>query len=317
MQRAVTAIYRTYDVANQVRDLIADLGISRGYIHVVPDSDQAMESGSYRDTDSFNDDLHELHLPEDELRTYQQAVRRGDYVVSVNVDDESHLDGIMEIMRRPEDSYDIDALDEEYREAEYVPRSGAGTGMGAGIGGAMAGMGAAASGAMDAVTGRDDTYRDTDRTAGMGAAGTTRMEGGEEVFQVAEERLRVGKRNVDRGGVNIRAYTREIPVEERVTLREEHVHVERRPVSGTRVAGANADALFQDRSIEVEEHSEEAIVSKEAVVTEEIVVSKDVNVREEVVSDTVRKTEVDVERNAGTTTTGITRTSTDTDIDRR
>ena len=41
------------------------------------------------------------------------------------------------------------------------------------------------------------------------------------------------------------------------------------------------------------EHSEEAVVSKEAVVTEEVVVSKDV---EEVVTDTVRKTEVDVER---------------------
>lgn len=302
MQRAVTAIYRTYAVADQVRDHIADLGVSRGYIHVVPDSDMSVESGSYRDTDSFNDDLHDLHLPEDELRTYQQAVRRGDYVVSVNVDDESHLDGIMEIMRRPEDSYDIDALDEEYRDAEYVPRAG----MGAGIGAAAAGAG---------MTGRDDdAYADTagtDRTADMGA---TRMEGGEEVIQVAEERLRVGKRDVDRGGVNIRAYTREVPVEERVTLREEHVNVERRPTTGTVVSGANADALFQDRSIEVEEHSEEAVISKEAVITEEIVVSKDVNVREEVVSDTVRKTEVDVERDGGLDTT---RTGTDTDIDRR
>ena len=51
------------------------------------------------------------------------------------------------------------------------------------------------------------------------------------------------------------------------------------------------------------------MVSKEARVTEEVVVRKDVEERTETVSDTVRKTEVDVEdeRNArGTGTTGST-----------
>ena len=261
MQRAVTAIYRTYAVADLVRDEIADLGVSRGYIHVVPDRDEAVESGSQRDPDTFNDDLHGLHLPEDELRTYQQAVRRGDYIVSANVDDndEGTLDRILEIMRRPEDAYDIDALDEEYRDAEYVPAAGAGA-------------------------------TDVDRTA---STGTTTAEG-EQVIPVAEEHLRVGKRDVNRGTTHVRSYTREMPVEERVSLRDETVHVERRPASGT-MTGAEAEAAFQDRDVTVEEHDEEAVVTKEAAVTEEVVVSKDVEVREEVVSDTVRKTEVDVE----------------------
>ena len=127
MQRAVTAIYRTHAVAELVRDEIANLGVSKGHIHVVPDQDDGLAPGTQRDESSYSDDLHGLHLPQDELRTYQQAVRRGDYVVSVNVDDESHLDGILEVMRRPEDSYDLDALDEEYRDAEHGT---AGAGMG-------------------------------------------------------------------------------------------------------------------------------------------------------------------------------------------
>ena len=272
MQRAVTAIYRTHAVADLVRDEIAELGISRGYIHVVPDRDETLESGTTRDDATYNDDLHGLHLPEEDMRTYQQAVRRGDYVVSANVDDddETMLDRVLEIMRRPEDAYDIDALDEEYRDAEYVPASTAGAGMGA------------------AATGTD--YAATDRTATR----STGMSGEEEVIPIAEERLRVGKRDVGRGSVHVRAYTREMPVEERVSLRDEHVHVERRPATGT-MTGSEAEAAFRDRDITVEEHDEEAVVTKEAQVTEEVVVSKDVEVHEEVVRDTVRKTEVDVD----------------------
>ena len=259
MQRAVTAIYRTYAVADLVRDEIAQLGVSRGYVHVVPDRDEAVAEGSERETESYNDDLHGLNLPDDEMRTYQQAVRRGDYVVSANVDDgdDGMLDRILEIMRRPEDAYDIDALDEEYRDAEYVPAARSGGAMGE-------------------------------------TSGTATAEG-EQVIPVAEEQLRVGKRDVNRGSTHVRSYTREMPVEERVTLRDETVHVERRP-AGSTLTGADAEAAFKDRDVTVEEHDEEAVVSKEAVVTEEVVVSKDVEVHEEVVSDTVRKTEVDVDK---------------------
>jgi stress response protein YsnF len=45
----------------------------------------------------------------------------------------------------------------------------------------------------------------------------------------------------------------------------------------------------------VEERGEEAVVSKEARVVEEVVVRKEADQRTETISDTVRKTEVDVE----------------------
>ena len=75
---------------------------------------------------------------------------------------------------------------------------------------------------------------------------------------------------------------------EQVSLREEHIEVERRPASGTTQAGTISGDPFQEPTIEVEERSEEAVVSKEARVVEEVVVRKDVEQRTETVSDTVR-----------------------------
>ena len=116
---------------------------------------------------------------------------------------------------------------------------------------------------------------------------------GDEVIPVVEERLNVGKRQVDRGGVRVRAYAVETPVQEAVTLREEHVEVERRPV-GERVA--DAETLFQERAIELTETAEEAVVGKTARVVEEVSLAREVGQRTETVRDTLRHTEVEVER---------------------
>lgn len=170
MRRAVTAIYRTYDVAALVRDELERLGIGRGHIHVIPDAERRSTSaragtvgapgtvvatpgtgttpGSdfttttprYADTaaaytdaapaysdadapyaDAF-DDLHDLHLPESDTRVYQQAIRNGDYVVSVDLDDNADIARVQEIMRRPEDAYDLNDLDTRYGDATYAPR---------------------------------------------------------------------------------------------------------------------------------------------------------------------------------------------------
>jgi uncharacterized protein (TIGR02271 family) len=118
--------------------------------------------------------------------------------------------------------------------------------------------------------------------------------GSEDAIPVVQERLRVGKREVNRGGVRVRSYVVEEPIEEQVNLREESVDVERRPV-GQRVRPGAADDLLQDRTIEMTESAEEAVVSKDAEVTEEVVVRKLTGERTEGVSDTVRRTEVDVE----------------------
>ena len=58
---------------------------------------------------------------------------------------------------------------------------------------------------------------------------------------------------------------------------------------------APGDAAFQERTIEAVERGEEAVVSKTARVTEEIGIRKDVEHETEMVRDTVRKQEVEVE----------------------
>ena len=127
---------------------------------------------------------------------------------------------------------------------------------------------------------------------------------GTEAIPVVEETLRVGKREVSGGRVRVRSYVVETPVEEQVTLRQEHVDVQRRAVDRP---VTDADRLFQDRTIEATETSEEAVIAKEARVTEEVVIRKDAEQRTETVRDTVRRTEVEVERDG--TTTNPTRRS--------
>jgi uncharacterized protein (TIGR02271 family) len=137
----------------------------------------------------------------------------------------------------------------------------------------------------------------TDAATSMRDANVTTGTGDETVIPIVEEQLSVGKREIDRGKVRVRSYVVETPVEETVRLRDESVHVERRKVD--RPADVTADD-FRERSIDVTESAEEAVVSKTARVTEEVVVSKDVTERTERVADTVRRTEVDVENAAGT-----------------
>jgi len=93
----------------------------------------------------------------------------------------------------------------------------------------------------------------------------------------------------------VRVYTRitEQPVEEQVTLREEHVNVERHAVNRP-VAAADMDA-FKEGTIELRETAEEAVVAKQARVVEEVVVNKEATQHTETIRDTVRRTDVDVQ----------------------
>ena len=114
---------------------------------------------------------------------------------------------------------------------------------------------------------------------------------------VAEERLTVGKRQVSRGGMRVRRVVTELPVEEQVTLRDETVRVDRRPVDR---AVSGTDDLFSEQTFEFTETDEEAVVTKEARVVEEVVVGKTVEERTETVRDTVRRSDVQIEEIAAT-----------------
>ena len=87
--------------------------------------------------------------------------------------------------------------------------------------------------------------------------------------------------------------------EQTVTLREEAVEVERRP-SDRKLKAEEAEAAFQEKTVEMLGTSEEAEVSKEARVVGEVSLGKRVEECKETVKDTVRRTQVEVEK-IGTT----------------
>ena len=130
---------------------------------------------------------------------------------------------------------------------------------------------------------------------------------------VIEEELQVGKREVETGGIRLRSRIVENEVQEKINLREEKVHVERTPVDRP----ANV-ADLKEEQFEVTERAEVPVVAKEARVVEEVSLNKEVTEKEEAIRDTVRSTEVDVERtdntnnlNTGNTTNLNTNSSND------
>jgi stress response protein YsnF len=105
--------------------------------------------------------------------------------------------------------------------------------------------------------------------------------------------MEVGKRDVETGGVRVRSRIVERPVEENIRLRKVRVYVIRKP--GDRDITPGKAANFKDKTIEVKEHAEKAVVEKTAQVTEEISVNKDVDMVDETIRNTIRGTEVDID----------------------
>lgn len=119
------------------------------------------------------------------------------------------------------------------------------------------------------------------------------------VLPVIEESLEVGKREVAKDTVRVHSRTVEKPVRETVNLREERAKIERRPVD-REATQADLEALGE-RTVEVREMTETAVVNKTARVIEEVEIGKEVTQRPETIEDTVRHTEVRVDRSGAET----------------
>ena len=115
----------------------------------------------------------------------------------------------------------------------------------------------------------------------------------EEVIRLAEEQIDVGKRQVSTGKSRIRRFVTEKPVEQQITLHEEHCEVARRAVTDPKLA---QDIDWKDQTLEVTETSEQPVVTKTARVAEEIVIRKRGSDHVETIRDTVRRQQIEVER---------------------
>lgn len=202
----------------------------------------------------------------DDADTYSRSIESGSTVVTVKVP-EQHVSRVSDILEAH------DPIDFDERAASY----------GSSQSSASTATTAVTPAAAAAATAPMTTARSTAASPAMGT---------DETIKIVEERLTVGKRAVNRGGARVRTYVVETPVEEQVRLRDETVRVERRPVTDGRPV---TDADFKERSLEMRETDEEAVVGKTARVVEEIGLRKDVSDRVETVRDTVRRTEVDID----------------------
>lgn len=306
MAKTVTCLFGSDSQASSIVRELEQSGISQGKICLFTASGN---NRTWDGTSSFDESTSGSHhdrvenylttngVPHDDARAYAEGVRRGHALIAVRCDDDE-VDRVVDILD-DDDVLDLDERQDAWRSEGWNHQGSGVADLGAS---ATTSAGMLGTGMTGSSTMRDRDGLQDDRLYAQG-----RSSDRDEVIPVAEEELHVGKREVSHGRVRIRSHVTERPVQEQVSLREEHVSVERRPAEGTlRTGSVNDGDLFRERSIEMEERAEEAVVSKEARVVEEVVVRKDADQRTQTVSDTVRKTEVEVddERSTGVSRTG-------------
>jgi uncharacterized protein (TIGR02271 family) len=264
MSRTVTALYDTRQEAEAARQRLAS-ALDVDQVRIIDQN--SGEGGSGRS-------LNDLYLSNDDRHAYGEGLRRGGFLLCAQVESGQDHDRIIQLLEESS-SVDLQERRQSWKNEGWQDHSGTSTGS-----------------AGSATTGRGSTGQ------GMTGGGNVVSE---EHIPIVEEELRIGKREVTRGGARVHSYVREVPVEEQVTLREEHVSVERRPVEAQQAAQGlrNAEELLQDRDIEMRETVEEAVVQKVANVREELVVRKTAEEHVEQVRDTVRHTEVEVDEGKG------------------
>ncbi|MBC3541135.1 YsnF/AvaK domain-containing protein [Rufibacter sediminis] len=230
---------------------------------------------------------------DDSATTYSNVARHSDCIVTVHAQTDEEARRAAIIL----DQYG--SVDVDQRATEYGYRSGT-------TGSYAAGADTTYTGTTTNTSLADNSLTDnslTDRTTDI--RDTTDSTS----IPIIEENLQVGKREIETGGARLRSRIVERPVEEHLRLRSEHVRVERRAVD--RPASDADFNSFREGDIELTEHAEVPVVNKEARVVEEVSLGKEVEERDEVIRDTVRSTEVDVDN----LNTGTNRTSLDTDSD--
>ena len=296
MQHTLVAVFDNRGDAQNAMDELLGAGFGRGEVRLSEGdpAGSASAAGTSTRTDDdgsitasikhFFSDLFGSGEP-DSARLYSDAVTRGHYVLTLTAADEPEVERAADIVER-HGPVDIDEQAAQWaggRSGFDTARSGAQSQTGT----QQQSMQSGAQGSVQA--------------AGTQSAGTQQGAAAQDSQQreipVVQEELKVGKREVQRGGVRVYSRVVETPVNESVGLREEHVNVQRRVVDEP--LGADAAAAFEETSIELRETAEEPVIEKTARVVEQVIVGKDVTQREEKVSDTVRRTEVEVEQLRG------------------
>ena len=252
MPRTLTALYGSYADAEAARDHLIALGILSSDIDILDRS--AYGDGILGEHKrGMMTGLKNLFGAHEDYHAYAEGLKRGKTLLSATVDD-ACADQAIQILEASH-AVDFDQSQEDWRASGWP--------------GARAGV------------------YDEAGYAERGVDAPRAARAPDDVIQVAEERLVVGKREVERGGVRVRSYIVETPVSEQVALGEERVSVERRSVSRPPTAG---DDTFRDPAVEIRKTGEETVLDEQAFFTDQLDF-REVDQR----TEEVRRTEVDVE----------------------
>lgn len=130
-----------------------------------------------------------------------------------------------------------------------------------------------------------------------GAATGYQQNANEIKVPVVEEQLNVQKRQGQMGEVQVQKTVREEQQSVPVELRREEVQVHERDIEDRPLQPGEENVAFREGTIRVPVYGEEAVTNKQAVVTGEVHLKKDVTAEQRQVSDTVRKEQVNVDKN--------------------
>lgn len=277
----------TYDSSDETR-YGSDIAGSSSGSNLNEDRTRDRSEGN---NESFGDSIgrffRNLFDNDDEAERYASAGRRNS-IVSVYADSSDEAERAREIL---DDCGAVDVDEQSSQTTSYGSSTQSTLNQGSTIGDTES---------SEYSTGRKDldldrSNLDTDRSAEYETRNNLRADGvTDQSLPIIEENINVGKREVETGGVRLRSRIIEKPVEENLRLREEHVRVDR--VAADRPATEADFDTFREGEVEMTETAEVPIVNKEARVVEEVRLSKEVEEREETVRDTVRKTDVEVEK---------------------
>lgn len=271
MSRTITALFDTRADAEAGRQRLLDANLHADHVHIHDKSSVGDAGYSSHQELGLWGSIKNAFLPDEDRHTYEEGVRRGGFLLTADVDEHQADEAVRALDEAHFNTVDIDERASQWKSEGWTPPAAAATGAATT---AATTAGAAALGSVGA--------SDTRATAAAGD---------EARFKVVEEQLVVGKREVDRGGVRVRSYVTETPVHEQISLRDEKIRVERHAVD--RPVGEDA---FREQTIELTATGEEAVVGKTARVVEEVIVGKSAEQRVENISDTVRRTDVVVEK---------------------
>ena len=283
MSRTITALFDTRADADAGRQRLLDAKLDADNVKIHDKSSVGETGYSSPNEPGMWASIKNAFLPDEDRHLYEEGVRRGGFLLTADVDADQADEAVKALNESNVQSVDIVERANEWKSQGWAPPV---TGLGI----------AAAAGNATGIQQSPSASAQSSNLQGGGAGRTDSLErdSTSRSIPVVEEQLKIGKREVERGGVRVYSRIVETPVYESIDLREEHVDVQRRVVDQP-ISSTDASA-FKEQSIEMHETAEEAVVEKSARVVEEVTISKQVNERQEQIHDTVRHTEVEVER---------------------